>query len=72
MEDIAMAALGLVGAATVAVVAVWLLTRLVRTIVELKKITTGLATLGWALRNLPADPPVVHGIVANGRKLGSG
>jgi len=63
----------LLGAATVAVIAVWLLTRLVRTIVELKKITTGLHTLGWALRNLPpADPPVAHGTVANGRRLGSG
>jgi hypothetical protein len=71
MEDVAVAAVSILAAAMLAVIAARLLARLVKTIVELKKIATGLHTLGWALRNLPPDP-VVGGTVTNGRKPGSG
>ncbi len=71
--DVAVALVSLLGAVTLAVLAARLLTRLVKTIVELRKITIGLHTLRWALGNVAADSSIVDGTVTNGRKpRGSG
>jgi hypothetical protein len=67
--DIAVAVVGFVGVVTVAA---WLLRWVFGTLVELRKITTGLSTLGWALGQVPTDRPH-RGSVTNGRRMpGSG
>jgi hypothetical protein len=67
--DIAVAVVGFLG---VVVVAVWLLRWVLGTMVELRRITTDLSILGWAMGQVPADPPG-RGSVANGqRRPGSG
>jgi hypothetical protein len=45
----------------------WLFTWVVRTMVELRKVTTGLSTLGWALGQIRADPSG-RGSLADGRR----
>lgn len=70
--DIAVAVLGFLGVMTVAA---WLLRWVFGTMVELRKITTDLSILGWALGQVPADspPPGGRGSAANGRRRpGSG
>jgi hypothetical protein len=68
--DVAVAAVGLLGLVTLAV---WLLRWVVRTLVELRKMTTGLSTLGWALGQI-RDDPSGRGSLAGGRRsrFGSG
>jgi hypothetical protein len=61
--DIAVAA-GLLG---LVAVAAWLLRWVVRTMVELRKMTTGLSTLGWALGQIRSDPSG-RGSLADGRR----
>jgi hypothetical protein len=61
--DIAVAA-GLLG---LVLVAAWLLRWVVRTMVELRKMTTGLSTLGWALGQIRSDPSG-RGSLAEGRR----
>jgi hypothetical protein len=63
MEDIAVAA-GLLGLVTLAA---WLLRWVVTTMVELRKMTTGLSTLGWALGQIRSDPSG-QGSLAGGRR----
>ena len=68
--DIAVAVVGFLGVMTVAA---WLLRWVFGTMVELRKITTDLSILGWALGQVPADPPPGRGSAANGRRRrGSG
>jgi hypothetical protein len=62
--DIAVAVAGFLG---VMVVAAWLLRWVLGTMVELRRITTELSILGWALGQVPADPPG-RGSAANGRR----
>ena len=67
--EIAVAVAGFLG---VMALAAWLLRWVLGTMVQLRKITTDLSILGWALGQVPADPPG-RGPVANGRRrLGSG
>jgi hypothetical protein len=67
--DIAVAVVGFLGLMTVAA---WLLRWMLRTMVELRKITTDLSILGWAMSQVPADP-AGRGSVAKGRRRpGSG
>jgi hypothetical protein len=62
--DIAIAVVGLLGLVTLAV---WLLRWVVKTMVELRKMTAGLSTLGWALGQIRADPSG-RGSLADGRR----
>jgi hypothetical protein len=62
--EIAVAGVGFAG---VVVVAAWLLRWVLGTMVELRKVTTDLSTLGWALGQVPTDRPG-GGSVANGRR----
>jgi hypothetical protein len=67
--EIAVAVAGFLG---VMALAAWLLRWVLGTMVQLRKITTDLSILGWALGQVPADPPG-RGSVANGqRRPGSG
>jgi hypothetical protein len=67
--EIAVAVMGFVGVVTVAA---WLLRWVFGTLVELRRITTDLSTLRWALGQVPADRPH-RGSVTNGRRRpGSG
>jgi hypothetical protein len=62
--DVAVAVAGFLG---VMAVAAWLLRWVLGTMVELRKITTDLSILGWALGQVPPDS------VSNGRRRpGSG
>jgi glycerol-3-phosphate acyltransferase PlsY len=75
--DAVLAVVTLLGTVTLAVMAVWLLTRLIKTIVELRKITTGMhVVLGWTIGQVLADPVAhpsrVDGTSAGARKLESG
>jgi hypothetical protein len=75
--DAVLAVATLLGTVTLAVTAVWLLTRLIKTIVELRRITTGMhVVLGWTLGQVLSDPSAhpsrVDGASTRGRKLGSG
>ena len=63
--EIAVAAAGFVG---VVMLAAWLLRWVFGTLVELRKITTDLNILGWALGQVPTDPPAGGGAVTNGRR----
>ena len=62
--EIAIAVAGFLG---VVMVAAWLLRWVLGTMVELRRITTDLSILGWALDQVPTDPPG-GGSVANGRR----
>jgi hypothetical protein len=62
--DIAVAVVALLGVMTLAG---WLFTRVIRTMVELRKVTTGLSTLGWALGQIRSDPSG-RGSLADGRR----
>jgi hypothetical protein len=73
--DIALAVVTIATAVTVGVISVFLLTRLVTTIVELRRITVGLNdVLGWAVGRVLSDPcdGPVDGRVAAAHKLGPG
>jgi hypothetical protein len=75
--DAVLAVVTLVGTVTLAVMAAWLLTRLIKTIVELRKITTGMhVVLGWTIGRVLAAPASdsasVDGTAARGHTLGSG
>jgi hypothetical protein len=74
--DIALAVVTIATAVAVGVVSVFLLTRLVRTIVELRRITVGLNdVLGWAVGrvlHVPYDGPGDDGTATAAHKLGSG
>jgi hypothetical protein len=75
--DAVLAVATLLGTVTLAVIAVLLLTRMIKTILELRKITTGMhVVLGWTLGQVLADPAArpsrVDGASTGGRKLGSG
>jgi hypothetical protein len=75
--DAVLAVATLLGTVTLAVLAVWLLTRLIKTIVELRRITTGMhLVLGWTLGQVLGDPAIRpcrgDGASTGGRKLGSG
>ncbi|MDX6678997.1 MAG: hypothetical protein QOE31_3049 [Solirubrobacteraceae bacterium] len=74
--DAALAVITITTAVTVGVISVFLITRLVKTIRDLRYITVGLNdVLGWALGNVlgeSRDGRVVDGSVAGTRKLGPG
>jgi hypothetical protein len=66
------AAASIVTAVTVAIVGSLLLVRLVKTMLELRKVTTGLnSVLGWALGHVLAEPSSPTAVVET-RKLGPG
>jgi hypothetical protein len=67
--DIAVAVVGFLG---VMIVAAWLLRWVLGTMVELRKITTDLSILGWALGQAPADPPGRGSAAHRQRRPGSG
>jgi hypothetical protein len=67
--DIAVAVVGFLGVMTVAA---WLLRWMLRTMVELRKITTDLSILGWAMGQVPADPPGRESVTNGRRRRGSG
>jgi len=71
--DAFLAVVTLLGTVTLAILAGWLLTRLIRTVAELRKITTGMhAMLGWTVGQVLADPPGVDRAPAGGSEFGSG
>jgi hypothetical protein len=73
--DIALAVVTIATAVAVGVISVFLLTRLVKTIVELRRITVGLNdVLGWAAGRVLRDPydGPADGTVAAAHKLGPG
>jgi hypothetical protein len=75
--DAALAFITIATAVTVGVISVFLITRLVKTIRDLRHITVGLNdVLGWAVGNVLRDPRstngVVDGTVAGTRKLDPG
>jgi hypothetical protein len=63
--DLALAVVGLVG---IVLLAASLFMRALRTFAELRKVSTSLSILGWALEQAPTDPPRANG----GRRIGSG
>lgn len=75
--DAVLAVVTLLGTMTLAVLAVWLLTRLIKTIVELRRITTGMhVVLGWTIGQVLGDPTTgpsrVDATASGARKLESG
>ena len=75
--DAALAFITIATAVTVGVIAVFLITRLVKTIRDLRHITVGLNNvLGWAVGNVLREPRsdtgIVDGTVAGTRKIGPG
>ncbi|MEY2513564.1 MAG: hypothetical protein QOJ89_922 [bacterium] len=75
--DAALAFITIATAVTVGVIAVFLITRLAKTIRDLRHITVGLNNvLGWAVGNALREPRsstgAVDGTVAGTRKLGPG
>ena len=58
------AVVGFVGVVTVAA---WLLRSMLGTMVQLRRITTDLSILGWALDQAPTDPSG-RGSLSNGRR----
>jgi hypothetical protein len=67
--DVVVAFVALLGVVTLTA---WMLTWVFRTIVELRKMTSGLSTLGWALGQIRNDPAGRGSLARGRRRLGSG